>query len=186
MPRRCISKNLYQCLICITRSHPNSLLLCLSEKNGSTLKLLHSLVDYGVWNAKFITYFDLHEVLATWNVKNRIFCIMSREKIRLFQPFICITKRRLNFVYFHFFLRVVFCGSSSCLFKNIFLRLLLRAPVWCLKKANIHPHHSICLRKTFKIISNQYVYLHFYTMRQQSLVNVLIQWFKSLLEVFGT
>ena len=147
---------------------------------------MYSLVDYGLWNEKFTIYFDLHGVLATWNVKNRIFCIMSREKIRLFQPFICITKRRLNFVYFHFFLRVVFCGSSSCLFKNIFLRLLLRAPVWCLKKANIHPHHSICLRKTFKIISNQYVYLHFHTVRQQSLLSVLTSMAQKFIVSFGT
>ena len=75
---------------------------------------------------------------------------------------------------FYFFLRVVFCGSSSYLFKNIFLRLFLRAPVWCLKKANIHPHHSICLRKTFNIISNQYVYLQLDTMRRITLLGVVI------------
>ena len=102
------------------------------------------------------------------NVKNRIFVSSHVRKFVSFQPFICITKRRLNFVYFHFFYGLFFAVRLLAYLKTFSCAYFCAHQYGARKKANIHPHNSICLRKTLTLFqTNIYVLASWYHVKSQ-------------------
>ena len=91
------------------------------------------------------------------NVKNRIFVSSHVRKFVSFQPFISITKRRLNFVYFHFFYGLFFAVRLRAYLKTFSCAYICAQQYGAWKKGKYPPPPLYLLKKNFNIISNQYI-----------------------------